>query len=411
MIYTQTSTWRKFIELFVIMLIAALLDQYLEMNMTQWTLSPFIMIVLFFSLRYGLTLGLSAFLLTVSYLIVSVELNNGDLFLLFYESDTYLVMLFTLLIAVISGTYSTSFKERYESLTYSYGEIMDERNELKKTIELMKESQRVMQEKVLDSEYTLSRIYQVGIALDQPTPDLIRNEATTIISNLFKAEEVGIYHLDSSRKALRLHVRNGESKRLPQTLFIDEHSFFYKRIFQNKTVTIRTVDDDENTPLVAGPIVSNNEVEEVLIIDQLDFSRLTKYEIQIMSLVLDWMSNRMERAKEAKREEDKENMYPGTRVYYADVFEDLVDVQRMRKEHYHVPFSVVSVDLSSHKNLSVIETEIILRAYLRELDVIGFNQETHTFYFLLPGTEEAKAWMVEKRIKQALRTKGVMPVG
>lgn len=394
-------------ELLVAIIGLGLIDQWFALEMTEWTLNPFVFAVLLFSLRYGLNIGLMSFLLTLGYYLIEASRSGGDLFLLFYDSNRFIEILFLLLLSVIGGLYGTSFKERYESLSDRNDELNDDNEEMKEVIELMEGSQKSMQERVLESEYTLKRIYQVGKALDQPTPDLIRNEAIQIISDLFKADEVAIYRVDSSRSAMRLSVRKGSKEVFPQTIFVDHESSMYRRLFANKTVTIRTVDDEDGSPVLVGPVVSNYEVREVLIINNLDFAKLTSYEIQILSLLLDWVSDRIDKSQAAVWKEEETQMFPGTRIYIKEAFDEKVAMQQQRKETYGVDYSIVELPFEGFHDMSKVEAEIILRAYLRELDIIGFDESSQTFSFLLPGTEEEKATIVEKRIQKFLYEKGV----
>ncbi|WP_281659167.1 hypothetical protein [Halobacillus sp. Cin3] len=411
MFYQQSSFIRKFIELILVFSVLGFLDQSLEWDMLEWTLNPVFFAVLLFSLRYGLNFALLSFFAALIYHVYDIYQRDGDLFLLFYDPANYLSLLFLLLAGVITGLYSTSFRERYESQQYVLKETKDENEELKTSLTALERSQRVMQAKVLDSEYTLSRIYEVGKTLDQPSPELVRNEAVTIIGDLFEAEDLAVYHVDSSKKSLRLRVRKGNTERLPQTIFIDDAASIFSRGLKNKTICLKTVDDEADAPVLIGPIVYNQDVREVLVIDQLDFAKLTKYEVQILSLVLDWMANRIERAGEYLRKEEEQKMYPGTSIYDKEAFDELVQLQEKRAEKYGVPYSVVSIDVSPYREMSAVEAEIILRAYLRELDIMGYDQTEQHFHFLLPGTSSENASIVEERIYKALDTKGGIHIG
>ncbi|MCA0972054.1 hypothetical protein LCM20_15715 [Halobacillus litoralis] len=407
MIYRQTSTIRKIVELIIIVSVVGLIDQWFALNATEWLFNPFIFIILLFSLRYGLNIGLLTFFITTLYYVADESFNGGDVFLLFYDEGNYIELLFLLVLTIIGGMYGTGAKERYESLHYSYDEVSDENKEMREVVEMMEESQKSMQERMLESEYSLKRIYEVGKSLDQPNADLIRNEAIRIISDLFQAKEVALYHVDSSQHAMRLYVRKGSTETFPQTIFINSDSLMYQRLFTNQTITLRTVQDEEGAPLLAGPVVTKGVVKEVLLIDHMDFARLTSYEIQILSILLDWLSDRLEKAHKVALKEEESLMYPGTRIYYKEAFYDKVEIQKKRSQTYGVPYSIIQLGFDGSGNMSLLEVEVILRAYLREIDRIGFDEENQQILFLLPGTEESKASVVENRIQKYLNEKGV----
>ncbi|WP_273849885.1 hypothetical protein [Guptibacillus spartinae] len=411
MIYTQKNTARKLIEVIVVIVLIGMSDQLFQLHLTTWELDPLFFFVLLFSLRYGLTLGLLSFFLALIYHMMAIGFNGGDIYLLFYDMSEASWIIFSLLLAIVCGLSSTSFQERYESLHYRHDELKDENEQLTESIKLLEHSQKTMQEKMLEFEHSLTRIYQVGKALDQSSPELIRNEAISIISNLFKAKELAIYHLDSSKRTLRLHIRKGDSNHLPQTVFIEEDSAVYKRLFRNKTITLRTIEDENNSPVLVGPIIYGNEIKEVLVIYQVDFAKLTTYEIQIMSLVLDWMSSRIEKATELELKEEKIKMFQGTNIYFKEAFEQKVQIQKKRSEKFDQSFSVIHVQFAEFDQITPIEAEIILRSYLREIDLMGYDPSENIFSFLLPGTAPENAQTVKERIKKALTEKGGLHAG
>lgn len=410
MIYRQSSIIRKSIELILVIAGLGMIDQILGLEMREWTLNPFLITVLLFSLRYGLTIGISSFLLVLAYYLADMVIGGGDVFLVFYSFDRFINVALLLLVAVIGGMYGTSFRERYESLSDRNSELYEENENVKEVIQSVEESMKAMQNRVLESEYTLTRIYQVGKALDQPTPYLIRNEAIEIISDLFQSREVAIYHVDASFSAMRLSVKRGGPDAFLQTIFVSGEDSMLQRLFSNKTVTIRSVEDDEDAPVLAGPIIQNGKVQEVLIINDLDFERLTNYEIQILSVLLDWLSDRIEKSRASMQKEEEKKMYPGTRIYFKEAFEEKVIEQQDRKEKFDVDYSVIEVPYVNAGTVSKVEMEIILRSYLREVDIVGFEEGTGVFYFLLPGTGPENAGIVKDRIQKVMDEKVVQYV-
>lgn len=352
-------------------------------------------------------IGLLGFLAALVYYSLEVMWGGGDVFLLYYDTSSFMEVLFLILITIIAGLYGTSFKERYDSLRDKNEELTEENEDIKDVMSLLEDSHKSMQNRVLGSEHTLKRIYEVGKALDKPTPELVRNEAISVISDLFKVEEVAIYRVDSSRRAMRLNVRKGPEDVFPQTIFINEDHSMYRRVLTSKTVTIRTIDDKEEAPLLAGPVTLGNEVRDILLINDLEFNRLTNYEIQILSLILDWLSDRIEKSSEMVMKEEETKMWPGTHIYYKYAFDEKVALQQYREGEYDVDYSVLRLKFEGFHGMSKVEAEMILRTHLRELDVIGFDEENEEFCFLLPGTKPEHAPIVEERIRQCLYEKGV----
>ncbi|KGX89290.1 hypothetical protein N781_09315 [Pontibacillus halophilus JSM 076056 = DSM 19796] len=410
MIYTQTRTRQKIIELLVVFSVFGIVDQYWNLQLIDRALNPLFFITMLVALRYGLYIGLLSFILSVGYHVIDVMLGGGDLFLAFYDGREQVWLFFNLIIAFACGLFSTSWQERYESLRYRNDELLDDNKELKDAVNLLEDSQRVMEEKMLESKHSLSRVLHIAKALDQPTPELIRNEAITLISDLFETNELALYHVNASKETLRLRIRKGTSTKLPQTLFVEEGSSIYKRLFQTKSITIRTVQDEHDSPTVVGPLIYDNEIQEVLVIDHVQFERLTSYEVQVLSLILEWTSSRIRRATEWGQKEEETYKFKGTSVYNVEGFKRQVELQQKRGQQFDLPFSLLKINLSGYSEIPLTEMELNLKSCLREIDVIGYDPNGPTLHFLLPGTAPDQKAIVESRIREALQRRGGLHV-
>ena len=140
MIYRQSSLVRKSIELILVIAGLGMIDQIFGLEMREWTLNPFLITVLLFSLRYGLTIGISSFLLVLVYYLADMVIGGGDIFLVFYSFDRFINVALLLLVAIIGGMYGTSFRERYESLSDRNSELYEENENVKEVIQSVEES-------------------------------------------------------------------------------------------------------------------------------------------------------------------------------------------------------------------------------------------------------------------------------
>ena len=404
MIYTQNRNSIKWIEMIASILIIGIFDYMFNLTISEWLIDPLIFYILLFSLRYGLLGAFASFALTSLYHFILLLSTGTDLLLFLYDSNELAWIILHFFIAVVAGMFSTSFQERYQSLKIRQEEIDDENRQLKETVKYLELSQVEMRRKVLDSDYTLSKIYQVGLGLDQDLPDIVRDQLVHTLEQLFYAKQVAIYHVDTSRRTLRLHVRSGDKARLPQTLFIEAGQGLYERMFQTGKLSIRTA-DEMDVPLLAAPIRYDGAIREVVIVQELDLTRLRSYEMNMMQLVLDWAGTRIEKARAMELMLTQHEFVEGTQIYQMAGFDEKVKLQAARHEQYDQPYSTVALRVD-HVNLSLIEMELILRQSMREIDVIGYDAESETLHFLLPGTPQEFADRFKERMEQTFLVKG-----
>ncbi|WP_269317637.1 hypothetical protein [Exiguobacterium sp. KJ 601] len=158
-------------------------------------------------------------------------------------------------------------------------------------------------------------------------------------------------------------------------------------------------------PLLAAPIRYDGAIREVVIVQELDLTRLRSYEMNMMQLVLDWAGTRIEKARAMELMLTQHEFVEGTQIYQMAGFDEKVKLQAARHEQYDQPYSTVALRVD-HVNLSLIEMELILRQSMREIDVIGYDAESETLHFLLPGTPQEFADRFKERMEQTFLVKG-----
>ncbi|WP_393966449.1 hypothetical protein [Exiguobacterium sp. S22-S28] len=404
MIYTQHRNSIKWIEMIVSILIIGLLDYMFSLSISKWIIDPLIFYILLFSLRYGLLGSFVSFLFTLGYHLLFLAVEGSDILLFLYDQQELMWIVFHFLVAVTAGMFSTSFQERYLSLRLRQEEVTEENTRLLETLEALRLAQDTMQKKLLDSNHTLTKIYKIGTDLDQSVADIVRDKLVSTFEQSFKAKHLAIYHVDASRRTLRLHVRFGDKEKLPQTLFIDPESNIYQRMFKQKAIAIRTADEFD-VPLLIAPIQYDGKIQEVLVVQEIDFNRLTTYEMNVMQLILDWTGSRIEKAMLMEWNETRHELIEGTHIYQLHHFNEKIQYQEYRLQHYGQPYSMIQMPVADVP-LSLIEMELILRQSMREIDLIGFDEETRTLHFLLPGTPEEYAQRFKERIRDVFLRKG-----
>lgn len=404
MMYTQHRTSIKWIEMIVTILLIGILDYTFNLSMSEWAIDPLIFYILLFSLRYGLLGTFVSFGLTMIYHFSFLLYEGTDVLLFLYDTNEIAWILLHFFVALSAGVFSTSYRERYQSLQIRQEEVVDENAQLKQTVKQLQTSQGEMRKKVLDSTYTLSKIYEVGLHLDQDVTDVVRDHLVQTFKGVFRARQLAIYHVDASRRTLRLHVRSGDVDRLPQTMFIEPTEGVFYRMFESGRPTLRSA-DELNGPLLVAPIHYEGRIKEVLIVEEIDVMRLRSHEMNMMKLVLDWAGTRIEKAQAYEWMLVQDQLVEGTHLFKMEAFEQRVAQQVLRHEQYGQPYSTLALPIEDHE-LSLIEMELILRQSMREIDVIGYDETERTLHFLLPGTPIEFAERFKERMRQTFLVKG-----
>nr|WP_285801004.1 GAF domain-containing protein [Exiguobacterium sp. s142] len=235
---------------------------------------------------------------------------------------------------------------------------------------------------------------------------MIRSETIRLLKKYFLASDVAIYHVDRSQKSMRLIIRQAEKKEFPQTIFLDEASSMFKRFFQVQETMLRQLDDDDTDPMLLAPIVIDGETREVVVIKRLPLRKLTTDDLHVLNILFSWIGTRITNAQNLIRKEQHEKRYPGTSFYKKEAFIEIVALQEQKKLHHDQPFIVLEYALD-YEPVSLESIEAIVHSYLREIDIVGYDQDENKLLLLLPGTSEENRQRIYDRIEGILIQKGV----
>ncbi|MFD1735141.1 hypothetical protein ACFSCX_01060 [Bacillus salitolerans] len=402
MFYQQGSTIRKLIELFVLFILIFIIDSIVEFELIDIQPSPFILVLLLFSIRYGWRIGVLTFIITIVYFGLRTLISGEDLFLLFFETERRLQFIIFFIISIIAGAFSTSQRERYEDLHFRNEELRSTLENIESTIKDLSFTNKVLEERVIESETSIASVYQMTKLLDQDNLEIITDEAINILMNYFHAETFGIYHLDRSLRSMRIKVRKGNIDELPQSILLADSKDFYERLLMEKKITIKKASDPKSAPVIAGPIMRNGEIRQVLIIKQIDFYRLSEHGIQLLYWLLQIISDSYAKAEAKSVMLNRVKMFEGTNIYYKDYLDEYIRIERKREENFKQPFALLEIKMSSSSSYFLKEINYEIFNELREVDKVGYDEDKNMLYILLPGTDPARIDNLKKRIFKRL---------
>ncbi|HHK5535524.1 TPA: nucleoside-diphosphate sugar epimerase [Bacillus mobilis] len=406
MYYKQSNFFQKMIEstiLFIVLFFLSTLTDFLTPTYEYFIL---LFITLIISSRYGISIALFAFLEAIIYIFMRGIYQGNDVLLYFYSSDDWISWIFLLIISLYCGLMSTSQKERYEDVHIINTELKDENKELKHVIKQLDETRITLRSRVLESNNHLSKMYHMFKALNHTHPEIVLDEGMNVLKMYFGAKKIGIYHVDNNKQSLRIKLRSetGEST-LPQSIFVKNTSLVIKNALAHNRPFFRTNEDFQDAPLLVGPVLFQEDVQYIIVLDEIEFSKVTSEQFELFTWYLRWMGDRLQNASSIWLASQEDRTLPNTSIYYQDEFEHLLKIEKKRYETLSYPYSYFEFN-APQDSLQVINS--ILKNLLRDIDILGYNKDQQKIMVLLPGTKEQFLLPVKERIQNALSSEGVL---
>jgi polysaccharide biosynthesis protein PelD len=363
--------------------------------------NPLALIVLLFGIRYGIMSGILLAAVTSLVCLLPILEADEDLYSYITYGDFSLKAMMYVVVGYISGLFSTNYREKFADKEADLQDLEERLNQAVQTLHTVNETNDVLEKKILTSEMTLGNVYNMLRALDQDHIEMLVNEVAKTLETFYGAKTLGVYHVDNSFRSLRIKVRRGREDLLPQTIFMDTAPQFFDRLWEKGNITIRRI-EDENAPLLAAPIKVNGDWKQVIIIQEMDLSKLGTEGLSLLQILIEIITDQLTKVSERTKETEKEMYYVGTTILKPFYFEERYEIEKARLEEFKVSYSTLRMDAISLREEELIVIDKELRSSLREVDIIGYFPKTNEILILLPATSEKHVNMIEGRVQDVL---------
>ncbi|MGP7819541.1 nucleoside-diphosphate sugar epimerase [Niallia sp. 01092] len=403
MYYQQSNLARKLIEATFAFLLLGITSQVFHVVTPSYEYLLLVFIVMLFSIRYGIYLAIFSFIEAFLYTIVIGLLREEAVILYFYSVNQWVHWFFLFSVSICCGFFSTSYKERYEDVHLNKNELEAENEELKNTVEHLNESRIKLKSSMLESDNQLSKLFYMFKELNHSHPEVLLDEGLNVLKEYFNAKRIGIYYVNSTRQTLRLKLRSeGKGKALPATIFVEKGPAVIKNALTHGRAFFRTIEDPDDAPLLVGPVINQDQIQYVIVLDDIEFSNVTSQQFELFVWFLRWMGDRLGHALDTWKMDISSRTIPGTVVYHASEFHRLVAIEKKRQKILDYPYSYLTMKVPES---SLKEISKLVKQQLRDIDYLGYSMEEQILMILLPCTEEKHISVIEERVWKAVSTR------
>ncbi|QPC47735.1 hypothetical protein [Mangrovibacillus cuniculi] len=400
--FKQNKHWIKWIELVTIAFVLTLFTYMISLDEIV-NVSIFSTFILLIAIRYGILLGISAATWSVIQLFLTQVKAGNDVFLFVTFGPFWVTVIFYFVIAYVGGLYATRYKERYEDKEAERREVAIQLQQAVATLQTVHETNSILEKKVLTTETTINSVYRMLRSLDQENVESFTNNVAEILENYYGAKNYGIYHVDQNERVLRLKLKNGELTQLPTTIFTDQSPSFYQRMSSTGNITMRNISEEEkNAPLLAIPLRYDYSLKQVIIINDMDISSLSREGVLILQHVQSIMEDYLRKITRKEEQEREQHFYHNTSICKPAYFKKRVEIEKERWEKFGIAYSYFRLEAKKIDELILSDLDQALRPYLREVDILGYFPQREWIVVLLPATSKEHINIIQTRIQHVV---------
>jgi len=369
---------------------------------------PFLPLVLLIAARYGFLPGVfSALVGILDYYLLLLWQDHWDSLL---SGDfSFLWPSAFLFSGMIVGELRDAEARRFNDLETQFLKEKDAARTATLQVDILIKAKKELEKRVFMDPNLATDLFDVFRSLEKDQIDSISATLISICISFVGADSVGLYRRD--RDTFSLEASSGIVS-IPDRVGKSYLPFF--RVYSTrKAMTIREdgalpeldrLSGKVRRPLCIYPVLSgDHQVEFLLVIWHAPFEKLTPDFFQMMRLVVDRASSRIEFLESQKRTLESVSIDAPTGFLRAVFFARRASEELNKSHRYHAPISFLKIsfasasdrDLEPESALSVVRE--IVKRLLRDVDFAGLTGDRNEVYLCLPHTADAGAQVVRTK--------------
>ena len=252
-----------------------------------------------------------------------------------------------------------------------------------------------LETQVVNQSDSIGKIFEITSSLDSDEPESVFFHAAEVVSQLMDCRDVAIYNV-SNRNYARLMSSTSESaRRLGNSIAYTEYTQMVEA-FKNRTVFVNR-QLTENVPLMAAAILSNDEIQSIIMLWDISWDRLNLSFMNRFQVIGYLIQNAVLRANRYIDVLEHERYINGTKILEPAAFRTLLKAFLHAQQKGLTDCSLIQI---TPKAEGIAHASRALEKLFRNSDYLGSINDGF-LYVLLANTSPKDAGYVTQRIAEA----------
>ncbi len=369
---------------------------------------PFLPVVLLVAARYGFLPGVvSALMGSLDYYILLLWQEHWDR--LMPEDFSFLWPSAFLFSGMIVGELRDSESRRYSELETQFIKERDAARTATLQVDILIKAKKELEKRVFLDPNLATDLFDVFRSLEKDQIDSIPSSLISLCISFVGADSVGLYRRDRDHFSLEA---SAGLFHMPERVEKSYLPFF--RVYDTReALTVREngflpemylASEKSHRPLCIYPVLSGeHRVEFLLVIWHAPFEKLTPDFFQMMRMVVDRASSRLEFLESNKKTRESVSIDEST-GFLRPVFFARRAVEELGKSYrYQAALSLLEISFSSESGSetdlrsALLAVREVVKRLLRDVDFSGLTGDRTEIFLCLPHTAMAGAEVVQKK--------------
>lgn len=358
---------------------------FLEMN-----IQPLTIVIGIMALKYGVYISLQTVIIASLFYILAYYQIGNDPVVFFLDFNYYKFVLIFFFIALSLGRFSDNLRKKIDELKSENEDLEDRlKDQREKNLELVNINER-LKGRIIGSKESILTLHQITSSILTKSVEKIFTQILEILTDFIGCDVLSIYIYNKEKNTLRARIKIGNSV-ISNFIEIQEGSI-YQKVLQKKETLEGDREKNINEPVYIAPILNGDEVIGLINIERLKYGNKEKYLLELFKVISQWINNALVDAFKRSKIEVENNSFKGTRIYNLEYFAQILEEDKKRKKLFNSDYIALE---GENKGLKPEELQKRIGGKIRDMDIIGMNEETIKFLFV-NANRESKPLLLER---------------
>ena len=354
----------------------------------------YLLYVLLFAIVYGQQQAIFSCLLAVAgYCFRQMYQRSGFEVILDYNTYVWIAQL--LILGLVVGYMRDQLKTIQEEEKYEIGYLTNQLDDIADINVSNMRVKEMLSDQLINQNDSLGKIYEITSSLDRDEPEEILFHAAEVLSKLTSSNDVAVYRVANRSYARLFSSTSNKARTLGNSINYQAMTEMYEKIQKEEVYINRTM--NENYPLMANAIYSENEMQLIIMVWGIPWEKMTLGQANMLTIAGYLIQNAVVRANRYMSALEEQRYIHGTNILEERAFTTLVNAYLSARSRNLTECSLISVE---PVDMSESEVSKVLNPMVRQSDYLGRLRDGR-LYALLANTDSASAEIVKKRFEDA----------
>lgn len=252
----------------------------------------------------------------------------------------------------------------------------------------------LLSNQIINQSDSFGKLYEITSSLDQYEPSEVLFYAAEVLAHLMGSHDVAIYTVANSSYARLFSATSSKARSLGNSINYPQMEEMYEQLKAKKVYINKSM--DENYPLMANAIYSEDEMQLILMVWGIPWERMTLGQANMLTVIGYLIQNAVLRANRYLSALQEQRYLEGTNILEPDAFRSLVKAYLHAREKQLTECALIQITSS---DMPREEAGQKLAKLMRQSDYVGMLEDGRV-YALLANTNAKDAQLVENRFRE-----------